>query len=117
LLDRTEEGVVMAGLESRRSTTVTKYGQKPVLLFFYSETSGHSRRVEGFLAHVLQRRQNHAVFTLRRVDYDVCSELAERYAVAQPPALVVVEGTVVRARLEKPRGCTEIQSMLAPWLR
>ncbi len=90
---------------------------KPVLLFFYSETSGHSRRVEGFLAHVLQRRHNHTVFTLRRIDYDVCSELARRYAVEQPPAIVVLEGTVVRARLEKPRGRAEIQSTLAPWLR
>jgi hypothetical protein len=31
----------------------------PGLLFFHSPTEGSSRRVEGFLAQVLQRRRNH----------------------------------------------------------
>lgn len=66
---------------------------------------------------MLQRRRNHTTFMLRRVDYDACPELARRYAIEQPPAIVVLEGTTVRARLERPRGCAEIQSVLAPWLR
>jgi hypothetical protein len=32
------------------------------------------------------------------------------------PTLVVVEGKVVRAKLERPRGCHEIELFLAPWL-
>jgi hypothetical protein len=32
------------------------------------------------------------------------------------PTLVVVEGKVVRAKLERPRGCREIELFLAPWL-
>ena len=32
------------------------------------------------------------------------------------PTLVVVEDKVVRARLEAPRGCREIETFLAPWL-
>ncbi len=90
---------------------------KPVLLFFSSVKSGRCRRVEGFLAQVLQRRRNHTTFTLRQIDYDAHPELARSYGITQPPTLVVVEGTTVRARLEEPQGCVEIQSMLAPWLR
>src|SRR4051794_40999668 len=48
---------------------------RPQLLFFYSDTSGSSRRVEGFLAQVLQRRRNHQSFELRRIDADRHAEL------------------------------------------
>ena len=41
---------------------------KPRLLFFTSSVSGHCRRVEGFLAQVLQRRRNHGTFRLLRID-------------------------------------------------
>ncbi len=41
--------------------------QVPRLVFFHSTMSGHCRRVEGFLAQVLQRRRNHGTFALVRV--------------------------------------------------
>jgi thioredoxin-like negative regulator of GroEL len=90
---------------------------KPRLLFFYSTTSGGSRRAEGFLAQVLQRRRNHETFTLRRVEYEEHVDLAARLGVEQPPAIVVVEAKRVRARLERPRGCVDIKAALAPWLK
>lgn len=89
---------------------------KPGLVFFYSSISGHCRRVEGFLAQVLQRRRNHATFKLYRVDETERPDLLERFAVATLPTLVVVEGKRVRARLERPRGCRDIERFLAPWL-
>lgn len=95
----------------------TDVAQRPRLLFFYSPTSGESRRAEGFLAQVLQRRQNHDTFGLIRVEYESHVELAERCGVVRPPALVVVEEKRVRARLEQPRGCVAIQSALSPWLK
>ena len=75
---------------------------KPSLVFFYSPTSGASRRAEGFLAQVLQRRGNHDTFTLRRVGYEQRPDLAARLGVASEPAIVVVEAKRVRARLERP---------------
>ena len=90
---------------------------KPSLLFFYSPVSGRSRRVEGFLAQVLQRRRNHDTFTLHRIDPDSRPDLAERFGIDSPPAIVVVDNRRVQARLEQPRGCAEIQTLLAPWLR
>jgi thioredoxin-like negative regulator of GroEL len=91
--------------------------RKPLLLFFYSQTSGHCRRVEGFLAQVLQRGRNHSAFALRRIDHDLRPDLFVKFGVEEPPALIVVDAKRVRARLEKPRGCVEIQTALAPWLR
>ena len=90
---------------------------KPTLLFFYSPTSGRSRRAEAFLAQVLQRRRNHDTFSLVRIEYESRPDLAVRCGVEEAPALVVVEAKHVRARLEHPRGCTEIHSLLAPWLK
>jgi thioredoxin-like negative regulator of GroEL len=88
----------------------------PQLLFFYSRTSGSSRRAEAFLAQVLQRRRNHQAFQLRRIDADRHPQLVERFKLAGIPALVVVEDRRVRARLDRPRGCAQIADTLAPWL-
>ena len=90
--------------------------QKPGLVFFHSSLSGHCRRVEGFLAQVLQRRRNHETFKLYRVDDQQRPDLIERFEVGSLPTLVVVENKIVRARLERPRGCRDIERFLAPWL-
>ena len=90
---------------------------KPRLVFFTSELSGRCRRVDGFLAQVLQRRRNHGTFRLYRVDEAERPDLMRRFGVEEVPTLVVVEGHTVHARLTKPRGCREIESFLAPWLR
>jgi thioredoxin-like negative regulator of GroEL len=90
---------------------------KPRLIFFTSSLSGQCRRVEGFLAQVLQRRRNHGTFRVLVVDEDERPDLVSRFGVANLPTLVVVEGRAVRARLERPRGCREIEQLLGPWLR
>ena len=95
---------------TRSSTT------KPGLVFFHSALDGHCRRVEGFLAQVLQRRRNHDTFRLYRVDEEQRPDLLSRFEVESVPTLVVVEDKHVRARLEKPRGCRDIERFLAPWL-
>jgi thioredoxin-like negative regulator of GroEL len=90
--------------------------EKPRLVFFHSAASGHCRRVEGFLAQVLQRRRNHRTFKVLRVAEEDRPDLLERFAVGSVPTLVVVEGKTVRGRLERPRGCRDIEGFLAPWL-
>ena len=99
-----------------RSTVSTAKNQ-PGLVFFYSPVSGSCRRAEGFLAQVLQRRRNHGTFKLYRVDERERPDLVERFSVGTMPTLVVVQDKVVRARLERPRGCREIERFLAPWLK
>ena len=91
--------------------------ERPRLVFFYSSNSGRSRRVEGYLSQVLQRRRNHESFQLYNVDVAEHPELAERFKIQTVPAIVVVEGKRVEARLDDPRGCRDIEQLLAPWLR
>ena len=89
---------------------------KPRLVFFHSGVSGHCRRVEGFLAQVLQRRRNHGTFKVLRVAEEERPDLLQRFAVDEVPTLMIVEGKAVRGRLELPRGCRDIERFLAPWL-
>ena len=91
--------------------------ERPRLIFFYARDSGRSRRVEGYLSQVLQRRRNHESFRLLNLDVDEHAELAERFRIEDVPTLVVVENKRVRGRLVCPRGCRDIENLLAPWLR
>jgi thioredoxin-like negative regulator of GroEL len=90
--------------------------EKPLLLFFSSPRSGRCRRTEGFLAQVLQRRQNHETFRVHEIAYEERPDLAERFRVREVPTLLVVDRRAVRGRLAAPRGCEDIQAFLAPWL-
>ena len=90
---------------------------KPRLVFFHSKFSGKCRRVEGFIAQVLQRRQNHGTFVLHQVDVEEHPELLERFQIDEVPTLVVVDGRQVKGRLKHPRGCRDIEDLLAPWLK
>lgn len=90
--------------------------QQPRLVFFHSTLSGHCRRVEGFLAQVLQRRRNHGTFRVVRVSEEERPDLLERFNVETLPTLVVVQGNAVAGRLERPRGCRDIEGFLSPWL-
>ena len=101
------------GSDGGRRTTV----QKPLLLFFYSGTSGRCRRAEGFLAQVLQRRRNHETFRLYRVESSDRPDLVEQFGVNVVPTLAVVESGRLAGRLANPKGCQEIEAFLAPWLK
>ena len=92
-------------------------GDKPSLVFFQSSSSGRCRRVEGFLAQVLQRRSNHDTFTIVRVDADAQRDLVERFKIENIPTLVVVAEKRAKAWLSNPQGCRDIERFLAPWLR
>lgn len=90
---------------------------KPMLLFFTSSRDGRSRRTEGFLAQVLQRRRNHETFKIHYVAQEERPDLLERFRIENTPTLVVVTDKRVQGSLAQPRGCEEIQTFLAPWLR
>lgn len=90
---------------------------RPKLVFFHSPRSGRSRRVEGFIAQVLQRRRNHETFELLRVSVDERPDLAEHFRVDQFPTLLVIEDKKVKRRIVAPRGCRELEDELHAWLR
>jgi len=97
--------------------TQTVNATKPMLLFFTSTKNGRCRRAEGFLAQVLQRRRNHETFKVRHIAQEDRPDLLERFRVDLTPTIVVVDEQKVRGRLVEPRGCEEIQTFLAPWLK
>jgi thioredoxin-like negative regulator of GroEL len=91
--------------------------QKPRLVFFHSRASGRCRRVEGFLAQVLQRRRNHETFRVYNVAQEERPDLLERFGIAELPTIVVVEGNAVRSRVVDPKGTRDIEDGLEQWLR
>jgi thioredoxin-like negative regulator of GroEL len=98
-------------------TEIDTLGELPRLLFFFSRTSGLSRRVDGFLAQVLQRRSNHSNFVLHSIDADQRPDLVDRFQVTDLPTLLVVSDRQVCARLVKPTGCSQVSDLLSPWLK
>jgi thioredoxin-like negative regulator of GroEL len=90
---------------------------KPGLVFFHSSVSGRCRRIEGYVAQVLQRRRNHDTFKYYSVAREKRPDLIEKFRVTDLPTLVVVENRLVSARLEVPRGCRDIERFLSPWLQ
>lgn len=101
---------------SKRLAETTTGTARPLLCFVYSPTSGPSRRAEGFLAQVLQRRKNHQTFVVQRINCVDRPDLAKKLGAETVPSLVVVENRRVRARLERVRGCRDIEQLLEPWL-
>jgi thioredoxin-like negative regulator of GroEL len=91
--------------------------EQPQLAYFCSDTSGRCRRVEGFLAQVLQRRGNHDTFRLYRVPVEERPDLHELHGIARLPTLAVIEHKKVVGRLEQPRACREIEGFLSPWMK
>lgn len=104
-------------MSATKAAATPDRAERPQLLLFHRADDGLSRRVEGFLAQVLQRRRNHETFRVYRIDCGARPDLADRYGVAASPAILVVEGRRVRVRLDSPRGCVEIREALASWLR
>jgi thioredoxin-like negative regulator of GroEL len=90
---------------------------RPRLLFFYSPTSGRSRRTEGHMAQVLQARGNHQTFNLTKISLKERPDLFERLKVDSEPTILVVENRRVKRRIVQPAGITSIREGLEEWLR
>ena len=86
-----------------------------MLVFFTSRRSGPARRMESLLAHIARRERD--TLTVKRVDVDERPDLAERFRVAEVPALALVKGKRVVARLEGRATAPTIESMLASHVR
>jgi hypothetical protein len=95
---------------------VEPWRELPRLVFFTAATSGECRRVEGWIAQVMQRRRNHRRIKLVTVDAASRPDLVQKFRVTRFPTLVVVDRKMAKARIECPRGTREIIALLAPWL-
>jgi thioredoxin 1 len=88
---------------------------RPMLIFFTSRRSGPARRMESLLAHIARKERD--TLAVKRVDVDERPDLAERFRVAEVPALALVKGKRVVARLEGRATAPKIETMLDTHVR
>jgi thioredoxin-like negative regulator of GroEL len=88
----------------RRDTSVREAGargrraRKAVLLFFYSPSSGPSRRMDGIVSWLYVRERKR--LNLQTVNVDVHHEIASRFDVSSVPALILLKDGEVVSRLD-----------------
>jgi thioredoxin-like negative regulator of GroEL len=87
---------------------------RPLLVFFTSRRSGPARRMESLLAHIARKERSR--LRVSKIDVDDRPELAERFRVAQVPALALVVGKRVVSRIEGRATAPRIEAMLEPHL-
>jgi thioredoxin 1 len=83
---------------------------RPLLVFFTSRRSGPARRMESLLAHIARKERD--TLDVKKVDVDERPDLVEKFRVVQVPALVIVVGKKVVARLDGRSTAPKIESML-----
>jgi thioredoxin-like negative regulator of GroEL len=83
---------------------------RPLLVFFTSQRSGPARRMESLLAHIARKERE--TLDVKMVDADERPDLVEKFRVSQVPALALVVGKKVVARLEGRSTAPKIESML-----
>jgi thioredoxin 1 len=86
-----------------------------MLVFFTSHQSGPARRMESLLAHIARKERE--ILAVKRVDVDERPDLAERFRISEVPALALVKGKSVVARLEGRATAPKIESMLDAHVR
>jgi thioredoxin len=90
-------------------------GVQALLLFFYSPTSGPSRRMDGLVSWLYVRERKR--LRLRLVNVDVAPETARRFGVAVVPTLLLIKGREVVARVEGKATGQQIDDAMLPHLR
>ena len=85
-----------------------------MLVFFFSERSGPSRRMESLLAHV--ERVHRGRLTVRRIDADAHPHLVRKFCVDEIPTLVLVKGKSVVDRIDGRASMPQIERLLEPHL-
>jgi putative thioredoxin len=83
---------------------------RPLLVFFTSQRSGPARRMESLLAHIARKERE--TIDVKMVDADERPDLVEKFRIKQVPALALVVGKKVVARLEGRSTAPKIESML-----
>lgn len=90
-------------------------GRKALLVFFYSPTSGPSRRMDGLVSWLYVRERKR--LRLRLVNVEASAETARRYRVSEVPTLLLIKGREVVARLEGKATGQQIDDAVLPHLR
>jgi len=89
--------------------------RKALLLFFYSPSSGPSRRMDGIVSWLYVRERKR--LRLQPINADVHKEIASRFDVSRVPALILVKGGRVVSRLDGRVTGRQVDDAMLPHLR
>jgi thioredoxin 1 len=87
---------------------------RPLLVFFYTPSSGPARRMESLLAHLARKERDR--LRVKRVDVVEFPELAERFKITEIPSVVLVKDRRVVDRIDGRASAPRIERMLEPHL-
>ena len=87
---------------------------RPLLVFFFTPSSGPARRMESLLAHLARKERDR--LRVKRVDVDAHPEVAERFKVTEIPSVVLVKDKRVVDRIDGRASAPRIERMLEPHL-
>ncbi len=88
--------------------------ERPLLIFFSARRSGPARRMESLLAHIARRERTR--LRVVKVDVEERPDLAQRFRVADVPALALVVGKRVVAELQGRATAPAIEALVEPYL-
>ena len=83
---------------------------RPLLVFFTSTRSGPARRMESLVAHVARKERGR--LRVIQVDVDQRNDLAQKLAVTDVPALVLVVNRKAVARIDGRASAPKIEALL-----
>ena len=87
---------------------------RPLLVFFFTPSSGPARRMESLLAHLARKERDR--LRVKRVDVAEHPEVAERFKVTEIPSVVLVKDKRVVDRIDGRASAPRIERMLEPHL-
>jgi thioredoxin 1 len=100
----------LATAQAGKKVVAVAHDSRTLLLFFSSQRSGPSRRMESLLAHIA-RKERHRLKVVQ-IDVDERNDLAQRLDVVTAPTLVLVRDRQAVARLEGRASAPRIEEML-----
>lgn len=83
-----------------------------ILVFFWSRTCGHSRRMDSLVDHFM--RLHRGRLKLAKVEFTDRRDLAERFGVNQAPTLLLLQDLVEIERLEGRSTLPAIKAAMEP---
>jgi thioredoxin 1 len=87
---------------------------EPVLVFFYTETSGPARRMESIVSWLWVRERKR--LRLRMVDADTQPDLVEKFGVSEIPTIVLVKDGLIVVRREGRLTSDQLDEEILPHL-
>ena len=71
---------------------------RPIIAFFWSDTCGHSRRMDSVIEHFA--RQHRDSLKVAKVEVNSRPDLAERFNISEAPSVLLLDSVHEVARLE-----------------